>query len=299
MTMTKKGYKTMKTIFPSESLIQQDNPRSAPKQCEPQRAFSSEGWRTLEQRMSAATVSMLVVVGSALGASADGSEHELTLAPTDPTSGQPEAGAPQPTVIPQLANSWFVVAGDPEAFTAPTTGIWQGEVGEGFRSSVQTFSVEPGVALGVQAFGGKQVHDLALLSLSYGHMLGNVVGKEHWYGGNWEARLELFGGGQFSPKSDELVGLTPHLRYNFATGTRWVPFADLGAGVTASGIGPPDQSGTFEFNLQANVGTHWFVRDNLALTVEVGYLHMSCAGIHDPNLGVNTIKGMAGLTWFF
>jgi hypothetical protein len=155
------------------------------------------------------------------------------------------------------------------------------------------------VALGVQAFGGKQVHDLALLSLSYGHMLGNVVGKEHWYGGNWEARLELFGGGQFSPKSDELVGLTPHLRYNFATGIRWVPFADLGAGVTASGIGPPDQSGTFEFNLQANVGTHWFVRDNLALTVEVGYLHMSCAGIHDPNLGVNTIKGMAGLTWFF
>ena len=95
------------------------------------------------------------------------------------------------------------------------------------------------------------------------------------------------------------MGLTPHLRYNLATGTRWVPFADLGAGVTASGIGPPDQSGTFEFNLQANVGTHWFVRDNLALTFEVGYLHMSCAGLHDPNLGVNTVKGMIGLTWFF
>jgi hypothetical protein len=289
----------MKAIFPSELLIQQDNPRHATKQCEPQRAFSSERWCALEQRMSAATVSMLVVIGSALGASAAASEHELTLAPTDPTSGQPETAAPQPTVIPQTTDSWFVIAGDPEAITAPTTGIWQKEVGDGFRSSVRTFSVEPGVALGVQAFGGKQVHDLALLSLSYGHMLGNVVGKEHWYAGNWEARAELFGGGQFSPRSDELVGLTPHLRYNFATGTRWVPFADVGAGVTASGIGPPDQSGTFEFNLQANVGTHWFVRDDLAFTFEVGYLHMSCAGIHNPNLGVNTIKGMLGLTWFF
>jgi len=26
---------------------------------------------------------------------------------------------------------------------------------------------------------------------------------------------------------------------------------------------------------------------------------MSCAGLHDPNLGVNTVKGMIGITWFF
>ena len=160
-------------------------------------------------------------------------------------------------------------------------------------------SLETAVVLGVQAFGGEQVHDLALLSLSYGHMLENVVGGDHWYRGNWEARAELFSGAQFSPIAVPLVGLTPHLRYNFATGTRWVPFGDLGTGVTASGIGPPDQSGTFEFNLQANIGIHWFVRDNLALTCEAGYLHMSCAGIHPPNLGVNTVKGMIGLTWFF
>jgi hypothetical protein len=125
------------------------------------------------------------------------------------------------------------------------------------------------------------------------------VGEGHWYRGNWEVRGELFGGGQFSPTSDTLVGLTPHLRYNFATGTRWIPFADIGAGLSATSIGPPDLSGTFEFNLQANTGVHWFVRDKVALTFEVGYLHVSCAGIHDPNLGLNCVKGMAGITWFF
>jgi len=289
----------MKTILPGKLLVQQDNSCSATKSCDSHVAFSSQGRSALGQRMSAATVSVLVVIGSALGASAAGSGNELTLAPADLTSGQPESLAPQTTRILQKFDLWFVAPEDEDPFGSQPAGIWQGAVGEGFRPSVQTFSLEPGVALGVQAFGGQQVHDLALLSLSYGHMLGKVVNEDHWYRGNWEGRLELFAGGQFSPQSDPFVGLAPHLRYNFATGTRWVPFADLGAGVTASGVGPPDQSGTFEFNLQANVGTHWFVRDNMALTFEAGFLHMSCAGLHDPNLGVNTVKGMIGITWFF
>jgi lipid A 3-O-deacylase len=216
---------------------------------------------------------ILVVVGAAVATSLEGAEPGLLL--------------PDPPANPG------------ETLALPPPRIWAGEVGEGFRPDVQTFSIEPGVALGLQAFGGQQVHDLGLLSLSYGHMLGEVMGGDHWYRGNLELRGELFSGGQFSPNAVPLVGLTPHLRYNFATSSRWVPFADLGAGVTASGIGPPDQSGTFEFNLQANIGTHWFVKDNLALTFEVGYLHMSCAGLHDPNLGVNTVKGMLGVTWFF
>ena len=89
------------------------------------------------------------------------------------------------------------------------------------------------------------------------------------------------------------------MRYNFATGTRWIPFFDAGAGVTATGIAHPDLGGTFEFNLQPGFGMHWFVRDNLALTGEVKYLHMSCAGIDKPNLGLNDVIGWIGLTWFF
>jgi hypothetical protein len=149
------------------------------------------------------------------------------------------------------------------------------------------------------AFGSRQAHDLALTSVSYGHMLGPVRGEGHWYRGNFEWRVELFGGGQYSPESEWLVGLTPHLRYNFATGSRWIPFFDAGAGVTATGIQHPDLGGTFEFNLQPGIGMHWFVRDNLALTGEVKYMHMSCAGIDKPNLGLNDVIGWIGLTWFF
>jgi hypothetical protein len=148
-------------------------------------------------------------------------------------------------------------------------------------------------------FGSKQAHDLAQFSLSYGHMLSPVLGEGRWYRGNFEFRLELFTGAQFSPSSEWFVGLTPHVRYNFATGSRWVPFVDAGCGVTATSIDRPDLSGTFEFNLQFGVGVQWFVRDNLALTLEAKYIHWSCAGITKPNEGLNGVSGLLGLTWYF
>ena len=200
-------------------------------------------------------------------------------------SGQSPSATTNSVVLPELS--------------LPKSTIWQDGVGKGFRSTTCSFSVEAGVGVGMAAFGGTQAHDLALTSLSYGHMLGAVLGGGHWYRGNFEYRIELFGGAQYSPSSEWLVGFTPHLRYNFATGTRWIPFFDAGAGVTATGIQHPDLGGTFEFNLQPAIGVHWFVRDHLALTGEVKYLHMSCAGIDRPNLGLNDVTGMIGLTWFF
>jgi hypothetical protein len=186
--------------------------------------------------------------------------------------------------------------------SAPESTIWRDGVGSGFLGSAQNLTVEAGAAAGMAKLGSHQAHDLGLLSVAYGHMLGGVVGRDHWYRGNFEGRMELFGGMQFRPDVDTdgwLIGLTPHLRYNFATGTRWIPFMDGGAGVTAMGISRPDVSGTFEFNSQASAGVHWFLRNNLALTSEVKYTHYSCAGIHSPNSGINTVAFMFGVTWFF
>lgn len=178
-------------------------------------------------------------------------------------------------------------------------GIWENGIGEGSRSGVQSVGVSVGANYGLAVLGSREAHHLALISLSYGLVLAPVQGEGHWYRGNWELRGELFGGAEFSPDTEWFVGLTPHLRYSFATGTRWIPFADAGAGVTATGIGEPDLSGTFEFNLQAGVGMHWFIKDNLALTVEAKYVHWSCAGLSDPNLGLNGVTGLAGVTFLF
>ena len=179
------------------------------------------------------------------------------------------------------------------------TNLWEHGIGEGFRPTTESLELGAGATYGLAAFGSHQAHDLALVSLSYGHMLDDPWGEGHWYHGNLELRVELFTGAQFSPTSEWFVGLTPHLRYNFATGTRWVPFCDGGAGVTATSIGPPDLGGTFEFNLQGGGGLYWFIKDNLALTLEAHYVHWSCAGIRKPNFGLNGINGLLGLTCFF
>jgi len=181
----------------------------------------------------------------------------------------------------------------------PAPNLWETGPGEGFRSSVHTLTAEVGAIQGLGIFGSLQAHDLALLSVSYGHMLGHTVGKGHFYRGNWELRGELFGGAQFSPSSEWLVGLTPHLRYNFATGSRFIPFIDAGTGVTATSIRAPDLSNTFEFNLQGTTGMQIFLRDNLALTVEARLVHLSCASISNPNRGLNGVGGMVGLTYLF
>lgn len=177
--------------------------------------------------------------------------------------------------------------------------IWETETGHGFSSAAQSFNVALGANLGLPILGGRNSHHMALASLSYGNMVSAVVGEGRWFRGNWEVRGEIFGGTEFSPETEWLVGVAPHLRYHLATGTRWIPFADIGAGLTATSIGPPDLSGTFEFNLQGGVGLQWFLRENVAFVVEARFLHLSCAGISSPNLGVNGVTGMFGLTFFF
>ena len=184
-------------------------------------------------------------------------------------------------------------------FNPTHEGIWENGVGEGFSWKAHSLTVSAGALYGIAAFGSEEAHHLAMSSLTYGKMLGQMWGEGHWYRGNPEFRLELFSGAQFDPDTRWFVGLTPHLRYNFATGTRWVPFVDGGAGVTATSIGPPDLSGTFEFNLQAGTGIMLFLRDNLALSLEARYVHWSCAGLHKPNLGLNGVTGLLGITYFF
>lgn len=177
--------------------------------------------------------------------------------------------------------------------------VWKSGVGQGFARSANYVGTVAGAGLGVTAFGSKQAHDLALIGVSYGKITSDVKGQGHWYRGNWDLRAELFGGAEFSPSSEYLIGVAPHIRYHFATGSRFVPFVDVGAGVSSTGIGPPDLGGRFQFNLQAGVGMNYFLRPDLALSVESRFLHLSSARISTPNLGVNSTLFLVGLSWFY
>ena len=156
-----------------------------------------------------------------------------------------------------------------------------------------------GVGLGMKVLQSVGIHDWGIGIIDYGWVFTDVVGQGHWYRGNWELIGELFGGYQYRPEGAYFVGAGPHLRYNFATGCHLVPFIDLGAGVTATDIREPDLSTTFEFNLQAGGGVHYFLREDLALTAQWRFIHFSNAGIKYTNLGVNSSTFLLGVSWFF
>ena len=186
-----------------------------------------------------------------------------------------------------------------ETGQAGSANGWTEEIGGDFRKGAMETGFSLGASVGAHIFGGSETHDFALAKLLVGRVISDELGSDRWYRGYWEVLGEVFGGGQFKPGEAFVVGVTPGLRYDFATGTRWVPFFDAGAGATATDIGRPDLGGTFQFNLQTGPGLHWFVEKNLALTMQYRFLHLSSAGTELPNKGVNTSVFYVGMSWFF
>jgi opacity protein-like surface antigen len=156
-----------------------------------------------------------------------------------------------------------------------------------------------GAGFGVKALGSAQAHGLADASVHVGKLLASDSPTQWPPLRHLELAGELWTGAQYHPDTAYVAGFTPVLRYHFLRGARLSPFADAGAGLTATDIGHPDLSTTFEFNLQAGGGIQWFLQDNVALTLQARYVHLSNAGMDSPNDGVNTFVFSGGLSWFF
>ena len=156
-----------------------------------------------------------------------------------------------------------------------------------------------GVGFGVEAFGGRERHDLVLATGYFGWIFTDVLAADHWYGGNFEILAEVVGGKQMNPDSRDVVGLSAVIRYNFVTSGPWVPYVDGGFGVALTDIGEPDLSSKFQFITQFGAGARYFFLQNTAFIFQYRWFHLSNAGIEQPNQGTNTQMFYLGLDWFF
>jgi lipid A 3-O-deacylase len=178
--------------------------------------------------------------------------------------------------------------------------IWVDGIGSGFHKDLFQAGGTIGAGFGTRKpFRTQLIHDLALGSVNLGWVFTDIMASDKWYRGDFELLVELFGGGQFKPNDRYFVGLTPFIRYNLATGSRWVLFVDGGAGVSSTNIDDVDLTGNFQFNIQVGAGTHYFLSDRTALTVQYRWLHFSNASTRKPNNGTNTQMFHLGLSWFF
>ena len=188
-------------------------------------------------------------------------------------------------------------SGDPAwPFCIPMVG--QDAIEHAFSKGSMETGFAFGGAVSSRIFGSSAFHDFVLGSVHFGRIMSDTKCADTWYEGNWELLAEVFGGYQLNNDGASLVGLTPFVRYNFITQSRWIPFVEAGGGVSYTDISRPDLSTNFEFNLQAGMGIRYFLCPNLAATLQARYLHISNAHIENPDRGINAAEFLLGLSWF-
>ncbi len=171
---------------------------------------------------------------------------------------------------------------------------------EGFRAGTWRLGLMGGYSLWHKVFQNRvaDVHFVPLLP-QIGYTVTDVHGPFP-VRGSLELNLEPTFLVTTSPSTTFGEGASFLLRYNFVTGTRWVPFFDLGVGVLHWNLRLPGILGTqFNFTLQGGPGLHFFATDHLAITGQVRLHHISNAGTDSPNIGINSSVYLAGISYFF
>lgn len=111
--------------------------------------------------------------------------------------------------------------------------------------------------------------------------------------------LEPFANTVLKPNDNIEAGCNFLLKYVFPLTDTFQPYIKAGEGISYMSQHTYEQSTQYNFLSQGAVGLHYFIKDNIALTVEYRYRHLSNAGIKHPNNGINTDFIIGGITLFF
>ena len=132
-----------------------------------------------------------------------------------------------------------------------------------------------------------------------GYMLNKPNHGKEWRG-NFEVLGELYGADIFNGRGNYVASGTAWLRYNLVP-PRWrfVPYLQLGAGVTFTDADQKAFGEVFNFNTDAAVGLRYFITSNCSLNGEYRFQHISNAGLAKHNLGINAQGAALSVSWFF
>jgi hypothetical protein len=157
------------------------------------------------------------------------------------------------------------------------------QVGSGFTQD--TFGI-------TQELTGGDSTDLTYLFFfpNFQYNLTGLVGSS-WYQGAWNWQLEAGFATILNNDGEYLLGVSPLLfQYKFLNSKRkWAPNILLGAGVASTNwenAAERELGGKFQFLLHAGAGLEFF-RDRWSYSINYRLFHVSNAGTHSPNVGLN------------
>lgn len=171
---------------------------------------------------------------------------------------------------------------------------------EGFQSGTWHLGVKTGGADTVKIFANRHP-DIQLVPVFF--QIGYTVTDVHGpfpVRGSLEVIFEPTLLITTHPETEVGGGANLLFRYNFVTGTRWVPFFEVGIGILDVDLNAPrDLNSRFNFSILGGPGINYFLTDNLAVLGQVGLHHISNAGRKSPNVGVNSVMGLLGVAYYF
>ena len=97
------------------------------------------------------------------------------------------------------------------------------------------------------------------------------------------------------------VGFAPKIKYTFVALDRLRPYVEFAGGPFWTDLAGkiPEESSRFNFILTAGFGISYFLTNQVALNVGYRFQHISNAGTHYPNLGLNASLPFGGFSFYF
>jgi len=135
--------------------------------------------------------------------------------------------------------------------------------------------------------------------LKYGYFLSEEKGSS-WHRGRHEILFEIPFYYVTKPKSAIMVGVNILACWNFTSASKTViPYIFAGGGPIYTNLDIPDLGAEFNGNYQAGTGFHYFLTSNTAIDFNIRYHHISNAGTAKPNIPLNSIKTLMGISLFW
>ncbi len=115
--------------------------------------------------------------------------------------------------------------------------------------------------------------------------------------GRLEWAPELFLGLFTHPYDRPLIGVTPiQFRYVWETPCRVKPYLFGGVGILYANVSRRETRKDLNFNPQGGAGIYYALNDDTSLILEYRHIHISNAGLHEDNAGLNTHTFLAGVS---
>jgi hypothetical protein len=168
-----------------------------------------------------------------------------------------------------------------------------------FERGAQELALIAGYGIGLD-LGASQSGDTRLVAVlpHWGIALTRPYGVDRAFAGSLSLLVEGVYLRSLDPHRGNSGGANLIFRNHFLALGRFVPFLELGAGMASVDFDLQEQRDGFDFTLETGAGAHFFLSRHVTLTLEWRLHHISNAGIHKPNEGINTSHFLGGLSFF-